>query len=166
MSIGHQTSGPLRTNARASQPCAAGFSLLEMLVVLVIMAGAAGLMLPRFGKGPPPTAVQSMALQLATDLRATRDEALRTNAEQSFTFERDKRVTWSLARPTPRRFVDGVAIDITGPGLEWVGDRAVQFRFQPSGGATGGEITVRDSRAATRISVDWLTGVARIERVR
>lgn len=143
----------------------AGFSLLELLVVLAIMAASVAMLWPRLGRGPPRSAVQSMALQLATDLRATRDEALRTNTEQSFTLELGRRATWSLARPTPRRFVDGVDVDVTGPSLEWSGDRAVQIRFQPGGGATGGsEITVRDSKSAARISVDWLTGVARIER--
>ena len=144
----------------------AGFSLLELLVVLVIMAVAAGLMLPQFGKGPPRDAVQSMALQLATELKATRDDALRTNTEQLFTVELGRRETWSQARPAPRRFVDGIDLDISGPSLEWVGARAVQWRFQPGGGATGGDITVRDGRTAAVVSVDWLTGVARIERAR
>jgi prepilin-type N-terminal cleavage/methylation domain-containing protein len=146
----------------------AGFSLLELVVVMTILATVMAISLPRFGK-PSQTAVQSMAVQLVAELRATRAEALRTNAEQIFMLELGQRLTWSLARPTPRRFVDGVNIEVTGSALEWFGDRAVQLRFQPTGAATGSDITVRDDRASAqsnvvRISVDWLTGVARIER--
>jgi prepilin-type N-terminal cleavage/methylation domain-containing protein len=152
----------------------AGFSLLELVVVLTILAGVAAMALPRFGAGfgqPPRSAVQSMALQLAADLRATRAEALRSNAEQSFTLDLGRRVTWSEARPTPRLFVDGLDVDVRGPGLEWSSDRSVRVRFQATGAATGGEIVVRNSRSpaqlpAVRISIDWLTGVARIERAR
>jgi general secretion pathway protein H len=166
--------------SRASQhakhvkaPRDAGFSLLELMMVLAVLAGVAALSLPRIGLGhaPPRTAVQSMALQLATDLRATRAEALRTNAEQVFTLALGQRATWSQAQPTPRRFVDGIDVDVMGPELQWLSDRAVQVRFQPTGSATGSEIIVRDSRQAAphhaaRISIDWLTGVARIERAR
>jgi general secretion pathway protein H len=148
----------------------AGFSLLELLVVLAVMAGVAALWLPRFGSGPPRTAVQSMAVQLAADLRATRAEALRSNTEQSFTLDLAKRVSWSQTRPAPRSFADGVDVEVTGPDLKWMSERTVQLRFQPGGAATGSEITVRDRRAdarnAVRVHVDWLTGVARIERAR
>jgi general secretion pathway protein H len=157
---------PPSVNADATDE--AGFSLLELVMAMTILATVAVIALPRLAR-PSPTAVQSMAVQLVAELQATRAEALRTNAEQIFTLELGQRVSWSLARPTPRRFVDGVAIEVTGSTLEWFGDRAVQLRFQPTGAATGSDITVRDSRApaqsnAVRISVDWLTGVARIER--
>jgi prepilin-type N-terminal cleavage/methylation domain-containing protein len=158
--------------------CDAGFSLLELMMVLAILAGVVALSFPRIGLGrlPPRSAVQSMALQVATDLRATRAEAMRTNSEQTFTLALGQRATWSQAQPTPRHFVEGIDVDVTGPDLAWSGlerssDRAVQVRFQPTGAATGGEIIVRDSRQAAphhvaRISIDWLTGVARIEPAR
>ena len=143
-----------------------GFSLLELLVVIAIMATAGALWMPRLGVGPPRSAVQSMALQLAAELRETRAEALRTNTEQVLTLGLGDRATWSLARPMPHRFIDGVDVDVTGPGLEWTADRAVQLRFQPNGAATGGQISVRDGFSAAVVSIDWLTGVARIERAR
>jgi general secretion pathway protein H len=154
------------SNARHDRSVDGGFSLLELVVVIAIMSGAVALLMPRFGSGPPRTAVQSMALQVAADLREARSAAMRTNTEQSFTLELGKRTSWSLARPVPRRFVDGIDVEVTGPGLEWAEDRAVRFWFQPNGAATGGQIAVRDRVTSALVRIDWLTGVARIERVR
>jgi prepilin-type N-terminal cleavage/methylation domain-containing protein len=151
----------------------AGFGLLELIIVMAILAAAAALSFPRImiGRVPPRTVVQSMALQLVAELQSVRAEALRTNAEQTFTIALGQRMTWSQIRPTPKKFIDGIDIEVTGPSLEWSGDRALLLRFQPTGVTLGGEIIVRDGRAtaqsdAVRINVDWLTGVTRIERAR
>jgi prepilin-type N-terminal cleavage/methylation domain-containing protein len=156
----------------------AGFSLLEMIVVMIIFAAIISILLPQLSAGAgrsPPTGLQSMALQVAAGLRETRAEALRSNTEQTFTLDLNNRMTWSMVRPTPRRFLDGFNVEVIGAGLDWSNNGLVKIRFQPTGVAVGGEILVRDHRSVVlnnavpigmvRIGVDWLTGVPRIERV-
>ena len=144
----------------------AGFTLLELAVVLAILAAMAALWGPYLGSGPPRTAVQSMALQLAADLRLTRSEAQRRNVAQTLTIDLAQRAYWSQPGPGPRKFVDGVDVEVSGAGIDWSGDRAARLRFQPNGSATGGRIAIKDRAGAAIVTVDWLTGAARIERMR
>jgi general secretion pathway protein H len=142
----------------------AGFSLLELLVVLVIAALAAAVSWPRFRAGVPQGAVQSAALQLAAGLRVARAEARRTATAQTVTLDLDTRTYSSSAQAGSRAFAKGIEMDVTGAGLMWVGERAVQLQFHPSGAASGGEITLRDGQRAARVTVDWLTGATTIDR--
>jgi general secretion pathway protein H len=166
-------------NGRNAVAGDAGFSLLELIVVLIILGAVLTISRPYFNAGlarSPRTGVQSMALQVAADLRATRAEALRSNTEQTFTLDLSNRTTWSMLRPKPRPFVNGLDVDVNGAGFDWSNNGVVQIRFQPTGVAAGGEIVVRDGRPSAlksadqasrvRIDIDWLTGVTRLERVR
>jgi general secretion pathway protein H len=54
-----------------------GFSMIELLIVLVIIATASALVIPMFGKGVSTTELKSAARQLASGLRLARAGASR-----------------------------------------------------------------------------------------
>ena len=61
-----------------------GFTLLEMLIALALVALVGALAMPLF-RGPTSDKVFEVAVRsLIGDLRATRLEAIRTNAERTF----------------------------------------------------------------------------------
>src|SRR5260221_11757721 len=59
----------------------AGFSMIELLIVLVIIAIASALIIPIFGGGVSTTELKSAARQLASGLRLARSEALTQRRE-------------------------------------------------------------------------------------
>lgn len=63
--------------AAAAQPKPAGFTLLESLVVVALLAGLAALALPSMGNYLPRRQVQAAAEALVADLRLARSEAIK-----------------------------------------------------------------------------------------
>ncbi|MGF1525321.1 MAG: GspH/FimT family pseudopilin [Candidatus Competibacterales bacterium] len=136
-----------------------GFTLLELLVVLVIM-GLASLVVPPVLSGIGDTlALKGGARQLAAGLRRARSQAV--------TQQRPVRLMVDLER---RQFqLDaGRWIDLPAPGVatvalhtaqsEVLDDQRAGIRFFPDGSATGGHVVLDNGRLAYRVNVDWLTG--------
>lgn len=130
----------------------AGFTLIEILVVLVILGLVAGLVL---GRGPQRSAtldLRSQAGQLAQTLRGARGRAIATN--------RVVRVRIDVAQ---RRFAaDGEAIRSLPPPMQ-IATTAAVFAFAPDGSASGGRITLGEGSARIQVAVDWLTGRVSID---
>lgn len=138
-----------------------GFSLVEMLVVLVVLSLAVGVIASRWTSGEASTA--AIARQTESALRAARAQAMRSGD--------DVRVEFDLSARTIRRdgralivWPDAVDADIDAAGSEST-PPVFAVRFAPGGGSTGLRITYRRDDAATSVAVSWLTGeVAREPR--
>lgn len=110
----------------------AGFTLLEALVALAILALAWLLVAPALPESLFRSELERSARALATELREARARAV---AEQ-------REVVVPLARP-------GAEIRTVEPG---------GVRFFPEGGATAASVTLARGGRSWRIEVDWLTG--------
>jgi general secretion pathway protein H len=149
------------TAARPFDQAVAGFTLVEMLVVVTILALIAGIALPFFAR----TYSDSLRLQSTTDtflaaLRLTRAKAILGNTEAVFVIDVDRHTFESPAIPT-RAFESDVlaALKVAEP------ERPTQsrggFRFFPDGSSTGGDLSLRLHGLEAKICVYWLTGEAR-----
>lgn len=122
----------------------AGFTLIEMIVVLAILGLVLGLVLTR---GPMHSArldAEAAARELASALRLARGRAI---AE-------DRPVSVVLAS---KRFqVDGLAAHGVPADVVLAGDAAI--RFAPDGSSSGGTIAVETPTSSVTIVVNWLTG--------
>lgn len=137
----------------------AGFTLIEALVGLAIMAVVLGAMvLARPDAGG--VRVGSAARAVAALLRTSRAQAMARNAEM---------LVW--VDPQARRFGAGTAeynlpagseVMLTVAATEQRDDRGA-FRFYPDGQSSGGTLSLRLGAHAVRVSVDWLTGQPRVE---
>lgn len=140
-----------------------GFTLLELLVVLVIMAMAATLAIPRFSQVLPGLELKRTAGDLAASLRGARGEAIRRNSEMAVVFgadvgERDRENN-RLAPVVPT----GIAVTVQSYS-EPEGPRpAGVIRFFPDGSATGGVVTLTQDDRRLSVAVDWLTGAVRVQ---
>ncbi|MEQ1577638.1 MAG: GspH/FimT family pseudopilin [Hyphomicrobium sp.] len=146
--------------------CEAGYTLLELMVVLAILSLAAAMVLPRMGAGAERLALRPAAVQLAAALRATRTEAMSASQDTAFILDAGAGRYWANGAVKARSLPRGIGI-VTGhrPGQPIATDRAI-IQFRPDGSASGGWIGLRFKTQAADITVDWLTGATRIEWAR
>lgn len=134
-----------QTDARGSE---AGFTLLEIIVVMAVLGMIAGLIAYR---GPPRSRgldLQAQAADVARTLRAARIHAITANRPVSIIFDNAARTV----------SVDG-ALHALPAGLAV---RAGGIRFAPDGSSSGGRVELAAGERHRSVSVDWLTGRVRI----
>ena len=136
----------------------AGFTLLEMLIVIAIVALAAAVAMPALTRPSDGLRLQTTARDLINAMRLTRAMAIARNAETTLAIDVDKRTITSAAIRT-QSFAPDIAAKVTFAQLEGtVAHSTGSFRFFPDGSATGGDIALRLHGREARICVNWVTG--------
>lgn len=139
------------------RPAQQGFTLLEMLVVLLIVAVGFGLLASGISLGLKNAQQRQVKHDLSMALRQVRNQAITAGQPASLRLD-VLRNSYQLPGQSPRRLPDGVAMRLTtaagANGHEGV------ITFYPNGGSSGGHLYLaRDSRGPqSRIDIDWLTG--------
>jgi len=133
----------------------AGFTLLEMMAVMMIIALIAGLavtMAP--GTGRPR--LEAVALQTAALFRRERLGAILTARDRVVSVDGESRAFVGdggdrVAIPRD------VLVDILGVDAQWSG-RQVVVRFLPDGASSGTVVKLSHAGAAYEVWVNWYTG--------
>jgi len=138
----------------------AGFTLLEMMVVLAILGVLSAVALPRLDLGRGPR-LRAVAHRVASDLRLLRDDAIRHASPSALT----PTATGYLLQPSgrARALPAGMVLEAVAAVPTLLPSSGVEIVFFPDGSSTGGVVSVRDSGAATRILVRGLDGRVRLE---
>jgi general secretion pathway protein H len=140
-----------------------GFTLLELIVVMGMLAVALALVAPSLGSARLGVAARSAAYELAAHLRSVRAAARETNMERALTIDVDGRRYWAEGVVAPRQLPQRIAMDLTVPASERIGSGMARVRFLPDGSASGARVVLDDGRTSMAIRVDWLTGDVRLQ---
>jgi general secretion pathway protein H len=128
----------------------AGYTLVELLVVMVVI-GLLLLAVPTVvSAGFPSVQAKTAAQQLAADLRAARMSAVLNGIQTRVEIDIDRR-RYTIQ---PRGFVREPAFPIVLAHPD--GDRTI--RFYPDGSSSGGSISVGSGAHAHRVTSHALTG--------
>ncbi|THD46361.1 MAG: prepilin-type N-terminal cleavage/methylation domain-containing protein [Bradyrhizobium sp.] len=140
-----------------------GFTLLEMVCVLALIAMMAAVLLPFIPHQTSRSRLQAYALQTATLLKADRNAAIRRGVDVSTLVDTGSRSIRSGATADTIRIPDDVRFDALLP--QTCNRRAAlsTISFFASGMSCGGAIALTRLDAGYEIRVNWLTG--RIEIV-
>jgi general secretion pathway protein H len=138
----------------------AGFSLLELLVVLAILAMVAAAALPRLTGPSEGARLETTVRDLMAALRLTRAAAVTRSSEMALVIDLDRRTMQSPVVP-PHRYEDGIASQMTIAEAERATPSRGAFRFFADGSSTGGDIRLRLGSREARLCVHWLTGQVR-----
>jgi general secretion pathway protein H len=136
----------------------AGFTMLEILVVLMLMALIAAVTIPTFGGGVSTTQLKSAAREVAAGLRLARGQAIAQRAES--VLELDVAAHSFRVPPDPRvhELPAGIDIKLFTAQRDLLSEQVGTVRFYPDGGSNGGRITLAAGDRKFDVDVDWLTG--------
>ena len=149
------------TRAGARVGAQRGFTLLEMLAVILLIGIAAAAVAVSVTQGLASARVSAASGELAAALRATRTQAIVHGEEH--TFEVDTRAnTYRADRGEPVRLPSGMRIGITSAREDQVNDHTGRIRFFPDGSSTGGHVTLQRERRQWQVNVSWLTGAVSV----
>jgi general secretion pathway protein H len=141
-----------------------GFTLIELIVVLAIVALVVALVPGLMLRSQPGLDVEVAARALADGLRQTRSQAMVGNREEVFSLDVEERL-FRAGREQPLKQLDRtLELHLYTARAELLDARSGRIRFFPDGSSTGGAIGLSLGEQQSRISVDWLTGHVAIER--
>lgn len=134
-----------------------GFSMIELIVVIVLIAAATALAASVMSAGLPGQQLRNSSRELAAQLRYTRAQAIVTGKSQLFTVNARTR-EWQAPNRRHGKLRDEIKVLAAGARTEQTDADVAAIRFFPEGAATGGRIVLWRERAAWQIDVEWLTG--------
>ncbi|WP_349254727.1 GspH/FimT family pseudopilin [Pseudomonas sp.] len=133
----------------------AGFTLIEMLVVIVLIAVAAGLMATGIAQGLHASRERQAVREMVFALRQARSQAVLDNKPALLHFDLPGR--WYGAPGQPRRsWPDTVQVRLVT--ARQLGSAVA---FYPDGSSSGGHLLLTRGDRQWRIDIGWLTGDVR-----
>ena len=143
---------------KVSPPLQRGFTIIELLVVMVIMALAYTLASPMISSGVSGAELKASARQIAAGLRKARSDAISRRQESVLTLDLASRQFQLTGDARVYRLPPSVAVKVFTAQSELVGGTAGSIRFFPDGGSTGGRITLSANARNYDVDINWLTG--------
>ncbi len=134
-----------------------GFTLLELLLVLVIAAAGYALVARVGAGGMSGAELRAAARAVAAGLRDARGTAIARQEPATLTLDLENRrmaVSGGRDRALPRR----LDLKLYTAQSEIVDDKHGAIRFYPDGSSTGGRVTLAAGERKLLVDVDWLTG--------
>jgi general secretion pathway protein H len=146
-----------RAGSNAPRACS-GFTLIEALVALAVLAMAAAVVAPRLQGSLATQAAKAGVVNLASFIAAARTHAMAARTETVVMFDaRDNRY-WSSDAPDPVALGPDTQLRITVASSERIDEHRGGVRFFADGTATGAKIRVAAGKVSADIAVHWLTG--------
>jgi len=149
--------GQLREIAARRSP---GFTLLELILTLFVLALAAGLAAPAIGRTAETIRARADVAAFTALLRHAHEQAITTRQRLSVAVAPDERtltIASDGAVKETRTLAARVSIEANPPP-------ALTVRFEPSGTSSGGEFRVSSGPARYRVTIDPVTGRVRANR--
>jgi general secretion pathway protein H len=140
-----------------------GFTLLEMVCVLAVIAMMAAVLLPLIPRQTSRSRLQAYAVEAATLLKADRNAAIRRQADVTTLVDAATRSIRSGATAGIINIPDDVQFDALLPQTCRQHAALSTINFFANGTSCGGTIALTRLDAGYEVRVNWLTG--RIEIV-
>ncbi|MES9831692.1 MAG: prepilin-type N-terminal cleavage/methylation domain-containing protein [Candidatus Thiodiazotropha sp. DIVDIV] len=141
-------------------PCR-GFTLIELMLVLVLMGMLFSLTPPLLHKAFPTIKLKAATRDLAQEIRYVQQTAIITGRESKMRFEIENNLYQSdlVNQGEVRHLPDGISFT-----TQEVADRQqiLVLRFYPDGSSSGGLIILGNEAQGFVIAVDWLTSQVKI----
>ena len=138
-----------------------GFTLLEMLAVILLIGVATAAVAFSVTQGLASARAAAASADLAAALRATRAQAIVRGKTQVFDLD-TRGHRWRNAHGQSVQLPPGMQLSITSAREDAPNDHTGRIRFFPDGSSTGGHIVVQRGQRRWRVDVAWLTGAVAV----
>ncbi len=135
-----------------------GFTLLEMLLVLVLAAALVTLVVPNFGPLLARAQLYTAARDVASALRYARGQALVRGRGAQFELAVDEHWYRISGRNKTYPLPASIGLGLYTADTETVAEGIGRIRFFPDGSSSGGRVSLSGSGARREVTVNWLTG--------
>lgn len=140
---------------------ARGFTLFEMLAVILLIGIAAAAVSIPVTQGLASARVSAASGELAASLRWTRAQSIVHG--ESFALEVDTSASTYHAPGKPVvRLPKGMRVSITSAREDQANATTGRIRFFPDGSSTGGRVTLKRGDREWHVNVAWLTGAVSV----
>lgn len=139
-----------------------GFTLLELIVVLVIMSLVLGLSTVALVNALPSSRLDAAAREFAAALRYGRSLAVNSGERQELSIDLDAR-QYSLAGRSAKTFPNEVTPAVLDPFEGEMRQGRHRIVFKPIGAAEGGALLLTQGKRTVRIEADPVIGAAVIK---
>jgi general secretion pathway protein H len=137
-----------------------GFTFLELIIVLVILAAITALVAPSFSRTLASARLRSAASDVRTSLARGRALAVAAAKERAVAFDLS-RGEFGVDNEAVRLLPETIRLGAVLPGEDRKDRGSVRVRFFPDGSGDEAEITVTAEDGGTlRVTVDPLTGLS------
>jgi len=137
-----------------------GFSLIELLLVLVITISILALVSPRIVNSLDSIQLKRLSRDIAGSLRATRALAITKGSETTWLVDFDQH-HYRYTNKT-KNYSDKIDLTLTTASKQQISQRVATIRFFPDGSSTGGELIISQEKFNYTIQINWLTGRIKI----
>jgi general secretion pathway protein H len=140
-----------------------GFTLLELIVALIVIALATGVAIPTLARSTEAIRVRAEVAGFSAMLRHARERAIVTRRAQTVVIDPAAHRVSRLAGPDgevreTRQLSERFTVEASPPP-------ALSVRFEPQGNSNGGDFRVSSGDIVYRVTVDALTGRVRSSRL-
>jgi general secretion pathway protein H len=135
-----------------------GFTLLEMVCVLALIALMAAVLLPVFPRHTTRSRLQGYVLQTAALLKQDRNAAIRRGTGVATLIDAGSRLIRSGSGADMIRIPDDVRFETLLPRTCNQREALSTIRFFASGMSCGGAVTLAREDVGYEVRVNWLTG--------
>ena len=154
----HPISSAGQSNTRRTGTGEDGFTLLEIVCIVAVLAILAAILLPAFPRGTSRARLESYAIEAAALLKADRNAALRRRTQITTQIDAVGRTIKSGATGRTVRLPADVGFDAVLAARCNQRPAGPTIRFFASGMSCGGVIALSRLGTGYEIRVNWLTG--------
>lgn len=135
-----------------------GFTLLELMIVLVVAGLMLALVPPMFSRGVSASTLNAAASEIAAAMRAARAQAISGQRETLLTVDVSKRQYRISSKRKTEAINRAIKVKLDTVKSEQLSETVGRFRFFPDGSATGGQVTLTGGKKKAVVDLNWLTG--------
>ena len=139
----------------------AGFSLIEVMIVLAIVGLFMGVVASNLSEGP---VLRESAREIVASIRHARSSAIMQQKQMRWVVDIERKAFWVEAAKSQERTVSSaIELKVNTAASEVMSKSQGAIRFFPDGSSTGGSVDVSYKGQTYKVNVEWVSGRVDLE---